>query len=53
MDEMRKALEAYNTIKEYCQAEKCSNCLFSDEFDRCILFCRDGIPESWQELDLD
>ncbi|MBD5524021.1 MAG: hypothetical protein HDR04_06310 [Lachnospiraceae bacterium] len=52
MDEMRKALEAYNTIREYCQNQKCINCLFSDESDLCFLFTGD-VPENWQELDLD
>ena len=52
-EEMQKVLEAYNTIREYCQSQKCSNCLFSGENDLCLLFCRDGVPESWQELDLD
>ena len=53
-DEMRKALEAYNTIREYCRTQKdCSNCLFSDESDYCILTSDDADPENWQELDLD
>ena len=52
-DEMKKALQAYNTIREYCQNQKCSNCLFADTSDLCLLYCRDGVPESWQELDLD
>ena len=53
-EEMKKALEAYNTIREYCRKQDdlyCENCLFSDEADMCIL--TGDIPENWQELDLD
>lgn len=54
MDEMRKALEAYNTIKEYCRKQNaCSKCLFSEESHYCILTRDDTDPENWQELDLD
>lgn len=53
MDEMRKALEAYNTIREYCrEQDNCENCFFADETDCCILTSDDSDPEKWQELDL-
>ncbi len=62
--DMRIALEAYNTLRNYCCAQKdreggCRTCLLSSVEDNeeyqwsdCIMENQD-IPKNWQELDLD
>lgn len=51
-DEMKKVLEAYNTIREYCLNKcNCDNCPFPDEADMCNI--GSDIPENWPKLDLD
>lgn len=62
--DMRIALEAYDTIREYCRTQKdreggCRTCLLSSGEDNeeyqwsdCIMENQD-IPKDWQELDLD
>ncbi|MBD5449031.1 MAG: hypothetical protein HDR28_02495 [Lachnospiraceae bacterium] len=53
MDEMRKVLEAYNTVREYCRTQNnCEKCILSDESDICLLYTGD-VPKNWQEFDLD
>lgn len=62
--DMRTALQAYNTLRDYCRAQKdrvkgCKTCLLSSGEDNeeyqwsdCIMENQD-IPKDWQELDLD
>lgn len=62
--DMRTALQAYNTLRDYCQTQKerergCETCLLSSGEDNeayqwsdCIMENQD-IPKDWQELDLD
>ncbi len=62
--DMRTALQAYNTLRNYCCAQKdreggCRTCLLSSVEDNeeyqwsdCIMENQD-IPKNWQELDLD
>lgn len=52
----RIALEAYNTLMEYCKAQgNCENCLMAGEDTGtvdCIMKLQD-YPKRWQQLDLD
>ena len=52
----RIALEAYNTLMEYCSTQRdCKNCLMAGEDIEtvdCIMKLQD-YPKHWQKLDLD
>ena len=52
MDEMKKALKAYNTIRKYCKKrDNCENCLFSNDYGYCNISAHNSVPVDWQELD--
>ena len=60
MDSMRRALQGYNTIRNYCLTYKlkhgssCDGCLFQmdDTAPEECIFEFDEFPRDWQELEL-